>query len=44
MAETDSMISLAGLLVLGIGALVLAGGLFALIYWLMGRSGDDESS
>jgi hypothetical protein len=44
MAEFDSPISLAGLLILGIGALVLAGGLFALIYWLMGRGRDDESS
>lgn len=44
MAESSSMISLATLLILGIGLLVVVGGLFAFIYWLMGRSGDDESS
>jgi len=44
MAESSSMISLATLLMLGVGVLVVAGGLFALIYWLVGRSGDDEST
>jgi hypothetical protein len=44
MAESSSMLSMTTLVIFGIGALVLAGGLFALIYWLMGRGGDDESS
>jgi hypothetical protein len=43
MADSTSAISFS-ILILGLGALVLAGGLFALIYWLMGRGGDDESS
>ena len=43
MAESTSVISMATVLILGVCALVLAGGLFALIYWLMGRGQDDES-
>ena len=43
MAESTSFMSPVSLLILGVGALVLAGGLFALIYWLMGRGQDDES-
>ncbi len=43
MAESTAIISPVGLIVLGVGALVVAGGLFALIYWLVGRGQDDES-
>lgn len=44
MAEETSVFLSFRLIVLIVGGLILAGGLFGLIYWMMSRGKDDESA